>query len=333
MDPVSQTATEISVIVCTRNRGQKLLPCLRSIEAAATQVPGLKVELIVVNNGSTDSTAELLANLSFNASVHFHPLFEPATGLSRARNLGLEHATGKTLVFTDDDCEMHPHYLIDLMRHAETDVTEVIRGGCVQLGSTDYQPVSYKDSPDRERFEKHMVPGGFLLGCNMTMQRSVAEKVGLFDIRFGAGAPFMAAEDTDFLLRALAKGIVIEYVPDMVVIHFHGRTSPKDVEAINHGYHIGNGALYMKHLRFAPWLVKHFLWALRGGIKELMGGPLYCPGINVSHWPVVRLNLIGAGKYLLMQAGSLLRLEFARSRPIRTKIAQDRTADTPAAIA
>jgi len=63
--------------------------------------------------------------------------------------------------------------------------------------------------------------GGFILGCNMAMQRIVFDKLGPFDERFGAGAVFKSGEDTDYVLRAYFAGIPVEYVPDMVVYHFH----------------------------------------------------------------------------------------------------------------
>ncbi|MFN4042247.1 MAG: glycosyltransferase family 2 protein [Brevundimonas sp.] len=288
----------VSVIVSTRNRGGKLEQCLRSIERASSRAGERPVELVVVDNGSTDATPDLLRRLQLGPGVRLITLSEPRPGLSCGRNLGLAHASGDLLVFTDDDCEMHPQYLTDLQRYWRRDERDIIRGGRVELGVATDQPVSIKLSPDRERLGLTSAPGGFVLGCNMTMSRAVADRVGRFDERFGAGARFMAAEDTDYQLRAIKAGIEVEYVPDMTIIHHHGRASRQDALAVNRGYNIGNGALYLKHAQSAPWLLRHFFWTLKGGVKEWFGGPLFDPYVRVSHWPIVAMNLVGAWRYV-----------------------------------
>jgi len=91
-------------------------------------------------------------------------------------------------------------------------------------------------------------PGGFVMGANMAFTADVITRIGPFDERFGAGAPFLAAEDTDFLFRALGAGIPVRYDPRPVVDHHHGRRDPKDLIRLLAGYSFGDGALYAKHL-------------------------------------------------------------------------------------
>jgi GT2 family glycosyltransferase len=91
-------------------------------------------------------------------------------------------------------------------------------------------------------------PGGFVMGANLAFTRCVLTRIGSFDERFGAGAPFVAAEDTDFLFRALGRGIPLRYDPRFAVDHHHGRRTTAEVTHLLAGYSYGDGALYAKHL-------------------------------------------------------------------------------------
>ena len=172
---------------------------------------------------------------------------------------GLEHARGRVLVFIDDDCEVDADYLRDLERHYAEGGPHAIRGGRVELGDPEDLPFTIKRSPAARAAEPQVHPGGFVLGCNMTMHREVAALVGCFDERFGAGGPLHSAEDTDYLVRAFVLGIPVEYVPDMTIFHRHGRKTHRAIEALHRSYSLGNGGLCLKHLRDAPWLLRHFL--------------------------------------------------------------------------
>lgn len=282
-----------SVIVCTRNRQAALGDCLASIVAAAAQAAPRAVELIVVDNGSTDGTSEAAKAFAETAPIPVRLICEARTGLSFARNAGMDAARGDYFVFTDDDCRLSGDYFRDLARHCASDDAATIRGGRVDLGDLMDAPVTIRTETVSEWFWKARPPGGFIQGCNMVIPRRAAEKVGGFDVRLGAGSALHAAEDADYIVRAHACGVGIQYVPDMQVLHFHGRRGASAVQTIYRNYNIGNGALYAKHLTSAPWLLKHFYWCLRGGLRELAGGPKFDVSCGLSHWSVLGQNLRG----------------------------------------
>jgi len=286
-----------SFIVCTRNRTAALGECLQSIVEACKAYPKCSVELLVVDNGSSDGTAQWLLQLAATSTLPVTVISEPRRGLAAARNAGMARARGRILVFVDDDCRIDSRYLRDLERHYATGDQCIIRGGRVELGDAKDLPFTIKLSPSRERLSRYIHPGGFIQGCNMTMHREVVARVGSFDERFGAGAPLSAAEDTDFLLRAHLIGIPVEYVPDMTVFHHHGRRTSDAIRAIYRSYNIGNGALYAKHARSAPWLLRHLYWTARSACRELAGGPFFEPRLGLSHRPMVAANLYGALKF------------------------------------
>src|SRR5689334_18953754 len=101
---------QISIIVCTRNRAESLRVCLNSIEQAATTKPAIDVELVVVDNASTDATAAVLRDWQRSTSMPCRVVLAAQHGLSQARNCGLDHATGEIIAFTDDDCTLASDY-------------------------------------------------------------------------------------------------------------------------------------------------------------------------------------------------------------------------------
>src|ERR1035441_3414240 len=91
----------ISIIICTRNRAENLRTSIWNI--GKLFVPeGWAVELLVVDNGSTDHTPAVIQEFQLNNMNLLH-VSEPRTGVSRARNTGLAAAQGEVILFTDDD--------------------------------------------------------------------------------------------------------------------------------------------------------------------------------------------------------------------------------------
>ncbi|WP_105425157.1 MULTISPECIES: glycosyltransferase family 2 protein [Neorhizobium] len=299
LPPDAHHPVDASFIVCTRNRAAALEACISSIEAAC-EACSLSCELVVVDNGSTDDTAARLSRIAAKSAVAVRWMVELRPGLAAARNTGMERARGRLLIFIDDDCIVERSYLQDLNRHYSAGERCIVRGGRVDLGSPRDLPFTIKRSRFRARFTPDVHPGGFVLGCNMTMDREAAARIGRFDERFGAGGPLRSAEDTDYLVRAHQLGIPIEYVPDMTVQHFHGRTTRDAIERLHRDYSFGNGGLCVKHAFKAPWLLRHFCWTTRSAWRELFGGYRFDPEISLSHLTIVAMNLVGAAKFALL---------------------------------
>ena len=99
---------DVSLVVCTRNRCEQLVPCLETIQHIEFERPW---ELIVVNNGSDDATALIVQEFTKAASFTVHHVTEPKLGLGHARNAGVAAASGEILTFTDDDCYPAPDFL------------------------------------------------------------------------------------------------------------------------------------------------------------------------------------------------------------------------------
>ena len=241
----SHPRERLTLIVCTRNR----LPSLR---AALAVILGLQCrapwQLIVVDNGSTDGTWQWIRSIESTSSVRVDVVSEPVVGLSRARNVGLRHARGDIVAFTDDDCYPTESYLNDIV-----DVFSVpdidYCGGRVLLHDPADLPISTKTSTTPELFPPNtFIPAGAMMGANMAFSRRLLEVIGPFDVGLGAGSVTRSAEDIDFLFRASRCGFTGMYSPTPTVRHHHRRRSNTDLRNTLKAYDIGRGAYYAKHL-------------------------------------------------------------------------------------
>jgi glycosyltransferase involved in cell wall biosynthesis len=101
-------AIDVSVVICTWNRASLLNRCLYSF--SNLNLPNdFCWELIIVDNNSTDSTAEVIE--SFKQQLPIQLIFEKRQGLSIARNTGLRNCQGKLVLFTDDDVIVDPLWI------------------------------------------------------------------------------------------------------------------------------------------------------------------------------------------------------------------------------
>ncbi|WP_293878322.1 MULTISPECIES: glycosyltransferase family A protein [unclassified Sphingomonas] len=236
----------VSLLICTRDRGVSLDRTLASITRAAAAFEGL--EVVLVDNGSSDDTPARLAAWRDRQRFAVTLVDEPRPGLARARNAGLARARGRIVALTDDDCVLDSGYFTMLVARFADVPAPVVIGGRIRLGDPADLPVTIKLEDHAMVAPADGFPGGFVMGANLAFTRDVVARVGPFDERFGAGAPFRAAEDTDFLFRAMGHGIPVRYEPHFTILHHHGRRSPEALRALLTGYAFGDGALYAKHL-------------------------------------------------------------------------------------
>ena len=297
---------KLSIIVCTRNRAYAIAACLDSIAASLSRAAPVEAEIVVVDNASTDDTSAVVKKWSESCAFPVQLLHEPRKGLARARNCALRGARGDLLVFTDDDCRLSEEFVQDALRHDAGDAGLVIRGGRVELGDPKDLPFSIKTDKVVQRCHKELYPvngrelGAAIIGANMTMRRALVDRLGFFDERFGAGGPFHGGEEVDYVYRAYLSGILVEYVPDLLVLHFHGRNTLEAARKLVCNYNIGDGALYAKFIFKANRLARPLWWDIKRIIPELLGGPYFLTELNISHRTRVASVLRGMiGFYVL----------------------------------
>lgn len=202
----------ISVIVCTRNGAKTLNACLESL--GRLRYP--KFEILVVDDGSTDTVPEVVK--AFPAVRSFR---QEAAGLSVARNLGLKEARGSLLAYTDDDCIVHPDWLLHLARAFAED-TRVIAAGGPNIpppprNGTEAVVASAPGAPAHVLLND--VEAEHLPGCNLAIRKDALEGIEGFRAVFTT-----AGDDVDICWRLRETGGLLKYVPGAMVWH-HRRFS------------------------------------------------------------------------------------------------------------
>jgi glycosyltransferase involved in cell wall biosynthesis len=260
----------------------------------------------VVDNGSTDKTAEIIRAWAVASGVRVKPLSEPRSGKCRALNCALRAAEGELLAFTDDDCRLHSDHVNDLLRHSASDTALVLRGGRIELGDPTDLPFTINTSPTRthwslaENSARRSGIAGLINGCNMTMRRALAERIGPFNENFGPGSRIGSGEDTDYIFRTYLDGTTIEYVPDMTVFHHHGRKTVAAGYALWRMYMIGSGAVYSKYILRNPNLCRQLYWDIKNAVKETITGTnTFLPEIGFSYRDKVAYSIRGAFRYII----------------------------------
>lgn len=259
---------DISVVIATRNRASFLKEAALSVLQAAE---GANAELIIVDNGSTDSTRDVAAELQREAVGPVIYVYEPRKGVSSARNAGVRVARGAIVAFTDDDCIADKQWFRALIGIFQRDPALAgVFGRVLPLsGSVDEATVSVKTQTEAKRF---CFPCSVSIGHgnNMAFRREALQAAGGFDATLGAGTPLHAAEDLDLIYRLLRRGHILAYEPSCVVFH-RPRASVSRAEEAECRYGIGFGACFIRYiLKGDEYALKYVYWHISSIAGSLM---------------------------------------------------------------
>jgi GT2 family glycosyltransferase len=200
----------ISVIVCSYNGARTIRDCFEGL----TRLKYSNFEVIVVNDGSTDSTEEIAREYGFRViSTHNQ-------GLSCARNVGLAAAAGEIVAYIDDDAYPDPDWLTYL-------AAAFINTNHAGIGGPNVPPPGNGAIADCVAH----APGGpvhvlvsdreaeHIPGCNMAFRKAALKAIGGFDPRFRT-----AGDDVDVCWRLQEQSFTLGFCPAAMVWH-HRRNS------------------------------------------------------------------------------------------------------------
>ena len=221
-----------AIIVCTRNRSALLAECLASVrpELLAAAEPGL---LIVVDNGSTDDTESVCR--AFGATVpedRFRYVSEPRTGLSIARNRGIDDgADAEIVAFLDDDAKVAPGWLESCLAafDAYRDVSGI--GGEILPWFTaeTMPPPAWFKPPLSHYYCTYSLPGADVsdfparhhpVGVNMAFRRAVFDRFRFSEALGRSGTNLISGEEAELCGQIRRAGGRLLYVAPMRVEHF-----------------------------------------------------------------------------------------------------------------
>lgn len=236
---------DVSIFICTRNRAGSLRDTLSSLRRA--HVPdGVRMELVVVDNGSTDGTREVVESMHFGWGAPRHEV-EPEPGVSHARNRAIRVGRGDVLLWTDDDVRVPVDWIPRMIDPINRGDCDAVAGG-VRLaagrarhwmGTCTRAWFASSETLDPQR-------PGRLIGANMAFHRRVLDAARGFDTVLGPGGLGMG-EETLFSYQIERAGYRIASAFDVVVDHVFdpGRLCPAGLASI--ACSMGRSEAYIAH--------------------------------------------------------------------------------------
>lgn len=193
---------DASIVVPTYNRAQSLKRLLESFRSLGCP-DSVSVEVLIVDNGSTDETERLLTEeRDRSKKFSLRILKEERKGKASALNRGLSSAQGEILFVIDDDVVVRPQWLVNHLECYRTTCFDAVQGRVLPGVDPKGRPA------DRDRLREYNVPiidyGDEMIeirgltGSNMSFKREVFERVGFFDVRLGPGAAGLARPGARF---------------------------------------------------------------------------------------------------------------------------------------
>jgi glycosyltransferase involved in cell wall biosynthesis len=253
-------ARPVSIIIPTFNGASRIGHCLDSLMA---QVPGREVEILIVDDGSTDNIAEVVRRYPAARLIS-----QKNAGPATARNRGAREAVGEIILFTDDDCVPMPDWL-DAMLAPFHDPDVVGAKGVYRTHQKSivarFVQVEYED---KYRLMKGLTSIDFIDTYSAGFVRERFLEMTGYDTSF----PVACAEDVELSYRMSARGWTMKFAPSAIVFHTHPDTLSRYLK---------------KKYKFAFWRVL----AVRKNPSK---------GVKDSHTPqMMKLQLLFAPALLL----------------------------------
>jgi GT2 family glycosyltransferase len=217
---ITTSHTAIEFCICTYNRKEYLQLCL---EALIPQLVAGTTKLTVVDNHSTDGTAEYIRSLQEGNHAILY-LYEPLQGLSHARNAGWKIAVGEWVFYIDDDC-LPPAGLVDAaLELIRLHTTFDAFGGPIDPVFTEERPAWLPEGFGAFSMPYHEVTEisrGYIRGGCMLIRKAALESLGGFSTELGVkGDELRYGEEIELQLRMRQAGYKIAYAPSLRTGHF-----------------------------------------------------------------------------------------------------------------
>jgi GT2 family glycosyltransferase len=221
--------SKYSVIIPTSNNFNHIAECLNYVKNGSK---GEDVEIIVIDNGSTDNTPEFLADDKDVITI----TNVENEGFGKAMNKGIAKATGEWLLLLNDDALVPDGYLKKFQASCkEYERVTGTKRASIAVPKSNYvgMRAQQQECPTRGQFEqvakqiytrfyRKVTQVGIVSGLCMFVNKEVFEEIGDFDERFFAGC-----EDVDISVRAYEAGFITVISQDIFVYHYGSRTIDK----------------------------------------------------------------------------------------------------------
>jgi GT2 family glycosyltransferase len=189
---------KVSVVIVVRDESKHIKKCLEALFKQSYP----DFEIIIIDNGSTDGTGEIINSFGNKRIKYF---YEPARcGIAMLRNIGAKKTGGEYVFFTDGDCVTNKHWLEEGLKVLETKEYVGVEG------KTYYETQEKITISD---YNTCQLTAGKFMACNVAYPRDILEKVNYFDPLFKYGH-----EDKDLAFRVKKSGRIY-FSENMLVFH------------------------------------------------------------------------------------------------------------------
>lgn len=218
---------KVSFIISTYNRAEYLKDSLHSLIHSAMGYP---VEILVIDNNSTDSTPDVCTSskaLAKTKDVNFQQVRETEQGLSHARNRGIKEAMADFIIFLDDDIRVPESFVNAWLRFFDLYPEAKAGGGKIHVQFDDPRPewmssylLPLLGHHDHGEAIKPYKSNDYPFGGNMAFKKEVFEEIGYFRTDLGRiGSDLKASEEKELFQRLREANETIYYVPDAFLYH------------------------------------------------------------------------------------------------------------------
>jgi len=196
----------VSVIVAVYNAQATIEVCIKSL--FGLNYPKDKLELLIVNNNSTDKTLEILNKYENKIKI----ISEEKQGPAAVRNRGILNAVGEVIAFTDSDCLVDKNWLINIVKPLEDENVGIVGGKILSVQPCNYIETYGETIHDHEAaVNESIIP--YIITMNWASRASVLKNVGYFN------ESFIKSEDTELSRRISLAGFKLIYNSDAIIYH------------------------------------------------------------------------------------------------------------------
>jgi glycosyltransferase involved in cell wall biosynthesis len=208
----------VTIIISTRNRGEKVVLAIKSI----LEIDYPEFSLLVLDQSDDDSTQKAIE--PFQRDPRFHYILSTTRGLGIGRNTAISLCQTEFIALTDDDCEVSPDWLHEIIEAFKVDPKIGLVSGnviaCEYDKTQGYIPVFERSAPILLTGINDNLYQGLGIGACFGIKRSAWQAVSGFDEMLGAGSPLGSLEDRDIAIRLLIAGFYVYHTPKVNLIHF-----------------------------------------------------------------------------------------------------------------
>jgi len=248
---------DLSIIIVNFNVKNLLRGCLGSLERERRKTKKLEIEVLVVDNASTDDSSKMVKKSFPQVKLTKN---KTNLGFAKAVNQGIKRAKGEFILLLNPDIVVKENALKQIVSFAESRQSVGVVGGRLLNPDGSGQPSVFHLSTfggaikefwlgKKGTFQKYLPKVNkpqaveAVSGAAMLIPKTIIKKIGLFDEHY-----FMYFEDLDYCRRVKEAGLKVFYCPQTEFIHYHGQSGKKIPEKVSH-YLVESSKIYHGKLK------------------------------------------------------------------------------------